>query len=53
MGVEGHFEAKRPWYAYHEFLTEKTAKVVGAKPIEVVVTHSLTTTFTFSFFLQT
>jgi len=42
-GVEGHFEAKRPWFSYHEFLTEKIAKIVGAKPIEVVVTHSLTT----------
>ena len=42
-GVEGHFLAKRPWYAYHENLTEYTAEVVGAKPIEVVVTHSLTT----------
>lgn len=43
FGVEGHFEAKRPWYAYHEFLTEKTAKIVGAKSKEVVVMHSLTT----------
>lgn len=42
-GVEGHFMAKRPWYAYHEFLTPKAAKVVGAKEHEVVVTHSLTT----------
>lgn len=42
-GVEGHFEAKRPWFEYHEFLTEKVAKVVGAKNEEVVVTHSLTT----------
>ena len=42
-GVEGHFLAKRPWFAYHENLTEYTAEVVGAKPIEVVVTHSLTT----------
>ncbi len=42
-GVEGHFEAKKPWFAYHEFLTEKVSKIVGAKPIEVVVTHSLTT----------
>ncbi|MDG1914300.1 MAG: kynureninase [Crocinitomix sp.] len=42
-GVEGHFEAKKPWFAYHEFLTEKSAKIVGAKPLEVVVTHSLTT----------
>lgn len=42
-GVEGHFEAKRPWFSYHEFLTDKIVRVVGAKPIEVVVTHSLTT----------
>ncbi len=42
-GVEGHFDAKRPWYSYHELLTEKTAKIVGALPEEVVVTHSLTT----------
>ena len=42
-GVEGHFLAKKPWFAYHETLTEKAAKVVGALPIEVVVTHSLTT----------
>lgn len=42
-GVEGHFLAEKPWFAYHEFLTEKAAKVVGANPEEVVVTHSLTT----------
>jgi kynureninase len=42
-GVEGHFHGKNPWYAYHEFLTEKAARVVGALPKEVVVTHSLTT----------
>ena len=42
-GVEGHFLAKRPWFSYHEQLTEKAAKVVGALPIEVVITHSLTT----------
>lgn len=42
-GVEGHFLAKRPWFAYHENLTEKAAKIVGALPLEVVVTHSLTT----------
>jgi kynureninase len=42
-GVEGHFLAKRPWFAYHENLTEKAAKIVGALPVEVVVTHSLTT----------
>ena len=43
FGVEGHFHARRPWFSYHEQLTEKVAKIVGAKPLEVVVTHSLTT----------
>ena len=28
-GVEGHFLAKKPWFSYHEFLTEKAAKIVG------------------------
>ncbi len=42
-GVEGHFEARKPWYAYHEFLSEKAARLVGANSDEVVVTHSLTT----------
>tara|TARA_B100000508_G_scaffold140085_2_gene140003 strand:+ start:3794 stop:5068 length:1275 start_codon:yes stop_codon:yes gene_type:complete len=42
-GVEGHFDAKNPWFSYHELLTPKIAKVVGAKDKEVVVTHSLTT----------
>lgn len=42
-GVEGHFLAKRPWFSYHEVLTDMAAKIVGALPIEVVVTHSLTT----------
>jgi kynureninase len=40
-GVEGHFHAKNPWLPYHEFLTNKMAKVVGAKPIEVVVMNTL------------
>ena len=42
-GVEGHFLAKKPWFSYHEKLTNKVANIVGALPIEVVVTHSLTT----------
>ena len=42
-GVEGHFMSRRPWFAYHENLTDYTAEIVGAKPKEVVVTHSLTT----------
>ncbi|MFS4467831.1 kynureninase [Maribacter sp. 2210JD10-5] len=40
-GVEGHFHAKNPWLPYHEFLTDKMAKIVGAKPIEVVMMNTL------------
>lgn len=42
FGVEGHFHAKNPWMPYHEFVTEKLANVVGAKPLEVVAMNSLT-----------
>lgn len=42
-GVEGHFEAKKPWFAYHEYFTNSLAKLVGAKPTEVVAMNGLTT----------
>jgi kynureninase len=42
LGVEGHFEAKHPWLPYHENLTEMSARLVGAKPSEVVVMNTLT-----------
>ena len=42
LGVEGHFHAKHPWMPYHEFLSEKMARIVGALPSEVVVMNSLT-----------
>jgi kynureninase len=42
LGVEGHFRAKHPWMPYHRLLTEQTAELVGATPIEVVVMNSLT-----------
>jgi kynureninase len=42
LGVEGHLEAKNPWLPYHEYLAETMAKVVGAKPLEVVVMNTLT-----------
>ena len=41
-GVEAHFLAKNPWLSYHEILTDKTAKVVGALPTEVVMMNQLT-----------
>jgi kynureninase len=43
LGVEGHTEAKNPWMPYHEILTKQMAKIVGAKPQEVVMMNTLTT----------
>ncbi len=43
LGVEGHTEAKHPWMPYHEFLSNTMAKIVGAKPSEVVMMNTLTT----------
>lgn len=42
LGVEAHFLGKNPWKNYHEFVTDSLAKLVGAKPIEVVAMGSLT-----------
>lgn len=42
FGVEGHFEAARPWYSYHEMFARGSAMVVGAKESEVVVMNQLT-----------
>lgn len=42
LGVEGHFRARNPWMPYHRLLTDQVARLVGAKPSEVVVMNSLT-----------
>lgn len=42
-GVEGHFEAKKPWFAYHEMFAGPLARLVGAKEEEVVAMNGLTT----------
>lgn len=42
FGVEGHFHARKPWLSYHEQFAEPIAKIVGAKPNEVVVMNQLT-----------
>jgi kynureninase len=42
LGVEGHFRGRHPWMPYHRLLTDQTARLVGAKPMEVVVMNSLT-----------
>ncbi|MBS1584745.1 MAG: kynureninase [Bacteroidetes bacterium] len=41
-GVEGHFRARNPWFSYHHLFSERLAKVVGAKPTEVVAANALT-----------
>lgn len=43
LGVKGHFDCEFPWMPYHEFLTEGSAALVGAKASEVVCMNSLTT----------
>ena len=42
LGVGAHFEAPTPWYSYHEVFRESGARLVGARPGEVVMMNSLT-----------
>ena len=42
LAVEGHFYAEKPWWDYHERLTEKLAPLVGARQREVTVMNTLT-----------
>jgi kynureninase len=42
LGVGGHFHARHPWVEYNKLLTEQTARLVGAQPLEVVTMNSLT-----------
>ncbi|HRW99710.1 MAG TPA: kynureninase [Cyclobacteriaceae bacterium] len=42
LAVEGHFHGKRPWLYYHKFSKKVLAKLVGAKPLEVVAMNQLT-----------
>jgi kynureninase len=42
FGVEGHFESRRPWFAYHTFFTKSLAAMVGANEKEVVAMNTLT-----------
>jgi kynureninase len=41
-GVDAHHASDTPWYTYHETLREPTARLVGAKPLEVICMNSLT-----------
>lgn len=40
--VEGHFHSRRPWMPYHENATAGSARLIGAKDIEVVCMNTLT-----------
>jgi len=42
LGVKGHFAGRRPWMPYHELFSERSARLVGAEPLEVVNMNSLT-----------
>ena len=42
LGVEAHHATGTPWYSYHEALREPTARLVSAKPLEVICMNSLT-----------
>jgi kynureninase len=42
LGVDAHLGAKTPWYTYHEPLRGPIARIVGAKPVEVICMNSLT-----------
>lgn len=41
LGVKAHFEGRDPWFSYHEQFRDSGARLVGAKPGEVVMMNSL------------
>ncbi|TZF91005.1 kynureninase [Cognatilysobacter lacus] len=40
--VEGHFTGDAQWMTYHELVRDPLARLVGAKPVEVVAMNTLT-----------
>ncbi len=42
LGVDAHLEGRTPWYSYHEAVREPAARLVGARPNEVICMNSLT-----------
>ena len=42
LGVEGHFTGDLAWKDYHELVAAQLARLVGAKPSEVVAMNALT-----------
>ncbi|MDG2424530.1 MAG: kynureninase [Phycisphaerales bacterium] len=41
-GVHGHQQGPAPWFPYHELFHETGARLVGARPGEVIMMNSLT-----------
>ncbi|HET8746521.1 MAG TPA: kynureninase [Ramlibacter sp.] len=41
LAVEGHFKGRAPWLNYEDYLRDDLARLVGAKPIEVVAMNTL------------
>jgi kynureninase len=42
LGVDAHLGGTTPWYSYHETLREPSARLIGARPNEVICMNSLT-----------
>jgi kynureninase len=42
LAVDAHFEGRTPWFSYHTVFREPTARLVGARPDEVVTMNGLT-----------
>jgi kynureninase len=42
LAVDAHLQAQTPWYSYHKTLREPMARLIGAKPTEVICMNSLT-----------
>jgi len=42
LAVDAHFDGDSPWYAYHGLLRESGARLVGAKPDEIIWMNGLT-----------
>src|SRR5438093_12093481 len=42
LGVDAHHTAGPPWYTHHEALREATARLLDAKPLEVIYRDILT-----------
>jgi kynureninase len=42
LGIDAHFKGATPWYSYHEIFRDVGARLVGARPGEVVMMNSLT-----------